>query len=554
LRRRIVLGIVLVLLVVVPLFWGLYRNWELMSLLEEPPALSWRLENGRELYARLLGSRAWETLRSSPSLEGFQDGPTGRELESIRHGLTVLLDDDPIELLIRSLGRRAHGALWIRPTGGVAIALVALPEDGTDVADLAKRIAVLAKTNKRIRMFEVQGMSAVDLGGDALVLGNGVVALASSDEMAARVAREWKERVAGGEPSPARLHLELDPRVAQLAKAGPAEGLDGVLSLILAGGVAKSLRESKQVTANLDPLEGGVRLEVRMDAGLDAFDDRTRQLYAPSMRAPAPVAPSEILRAEFARDLDVLWQDRVMRISPETIQVLGHLEDMLESPALFRGVFSGLEPGITLQVAPQSWDADWPAPESPFPGVVISARMRDPERLASRFMRAFSAFVELANEDPADQHQPPLLLGEVVGIEGVQLLRARFAAPPAGGPRIPDVMRNLTPSLGHRGPALALASSASLAREILVEAPAPLVPNIPRDTLQVDAHNLEAAMRAARVAVVQSRVEQGIALDRAEQDVDALLAILGTLQGLNAEVVYLDAETRIGVEVRERSP
>jgi hypothetical protein len=49
-------------------------------------------------------------------------------------------------------------------------------------------------------------------------------------------------------------------------------------------------------------------------------------------------------------------------------------------------------------------------------------------------------------------------------------------------------------------------------------------------------------------------VEQGIALDRAEQDVDALLAILGTLQGLNAEVVYLDAETRIGVEVRERSP
>jgi hypothetical protein len=61
-------------------------------------------------------------------------------------------------------------------------------------------------------------------------------------------------------------------------------------------------------------------------------------------------------------------------------------------------------------------------------------------------------------------------------------------------------------------------------------------------------------MRAARVAVVQSRVEQGIALDRAEQDVDALLAILGTLQSLNAEIAYLDAETRIGVELRERSP
>jgi hypothetical protein len=57
----------------------------------------------------------------------------------------VVLDDDPIELLVRSLGRRTHGALWIRPTGGVAIALVALPEDGTDVADLAKRIAVLPR-------------------------------------------------------------------------------------------------------------------------------------------------------------------------------------------------------------------------------------------------------------------------------------------------------------------------------------------------------------------------------------------------------------------------
>jgi hypothetical protein len=248
-------------------------------------------------------------------------------------------------------------------------------------------------------MFEVQGMPAVDLGGDALVLGNGVIALASSDEMAARVAREWKERVTGGEPSPSRLHLELDPRVAQLAKAGPAVGLDGVLSLILAGGVARSLRESKQVTANLDPLAGGVRFELRMDAGLDAFDDHPAT-DTPSMRAPAPVAHSEILRVEFARDLDVLWQDRVALISPETIQVLGHLEDMLESPAIFRGVFSGLEPGITLQVAPQKWDADWPAPESPFPGVVISARMRDPERHASR-----AAFVEAGERSPAGQHQ-----------------------------------------------------------------------------------------------------------------------------------------------------
>ena len=548
------MGIVLALLVAVPLFWGFYRHWELMSLLEEPPALSLRLENGRELYGRLLGSRAWETLRISPSFEDFWEGPTGRELESVRHGLTVVLDDDPIELLIRSLGRRTRGALWLRPTGGVAVALVALPEDGTDVADLAKRIAVLAKTNKRIRMFEVQGMPAVDLGGDVLVLGNGVIAFASSGEMAARVAREWKGRVTNGEPSPARLQFEIDPHVAQLAKLGPAEGAGGLISLILAGGVARSLHESKQVTASLDPLEGGLRLEVRIDAGLGAFDDRTRQIYAPATRAPAPVAPDEILRAEFARDLNVLWEDRVARISPETIQMLGHLQDMVDGPALFRALFSGLEPGITVHVAPQSWDADWPAPESPFPGVAISARMRDPERIASRFTRAFGSFVELANQDPADQHQPPLLLGEVVGLEGVELLRARFAAPLAGGPRIPDVMRNLTPALGHRGAALALASSASLARELLVQAPVPIVPNTPRDSLQIDARQLETALRAARVALVQKRVEQGTALDRAEQDVDALLAILGTLERLNAEIIYLDNETRIAVELRDRAP
>ena len=49
-------------------------------------------------------------------------------------------------------------------------------------------------------------------------------------------------------------------------------------------------------------------------------------------------------------------------------------------------------------------------------------------------------------------------------------------------------------------------------------------------------------------------MEQGVLLDRAEQDVDALLAILGTLQGLNAEIAYLAGETRIGVELRERNP
>jgi hypothetical protein len=547
------LGIVLALLVAVPLAWMLYRQWELTSLLEVPPAVEFELENGRELYARLLGSDAWRTLRATPAAEGFWEGTTGREVESIRHGLTVVLDDDPIELLVRAFGRRAQGALWLRPSGGVAVALVAVPEEGTDVADLAKRIGVLAKTNKRIRIGEIQGMPTVDLGGDALVLGNGVVALASSDDMAARVAREWKERVANAAPGSARLHFEIDPTVAQLAKPGPAEGGGGVISLIFAGGIARALHASKHVTASLDPIQGGVRFAVHIDAGLAALDERARRIYAPTTRAPAPVAPGEILRAEVARDLDVLWQDRRARIAPETMQMLGEVEDMISAQALFRSLFTGLEPGVTLHVAPQTWDEDWPKPESPFPGVAISARMREPERLGPRFERAFESLVELANEDPADRHQPPLLLGEVAGLEGIELLRARFAVPPAGGASIPDSMRNLTPSFGHRGAALALSSSASLAQQLLAAEPAPLAENTPRDTLRIDARNLEAALRTARVALIQNQVEQGTPLHRAEQDFDALLAILGALDRLDAEIAYHDAETLIALELRERA-
>src|SRR5208283_65912 len=187
-RRRVALGIALCLLVAMPLAWSLYRERELLALVDARPALSFQVENARELYDRFLGSQSFQILQTSGPYLAFWDSEHGRMLESVRRGLTVVLHDDPINLLLQAIGRRAHGALWIRPTGGQAAALIALPEEGTDVADLAKRIGLLSKTNKRIVIKDVEGFSAVDLGGNTLLLGNGVVTIASSTPMALRIA------------------------------------------------------------------------------------------------------------------------------------------------------------------------------------------------------------------------------------------------------------------------------------------------------------------------------------------------------------------------------
>jgi hypothetical protein len=552
-RRRVALGIALCLLVAVPLAWSLYRQRELLALVDAPPALSFQVENARELYDRFLASQSFQSLQTSSPYLAFWDTDQGRMLETVRHGLSVVLRDDPIDLLLQAIGRRAHGALWIRPTGGQAVALIALPEEGTDVADLAKRLALLSKTNKRIVVKKVEDFSALDLGGNTLLLGNGVVTIASSTSMALRIAREWNAALGSDPPGSGHLELRIDPHAAHLAPTGAADGLGGLLSLIVAGGVASALGASHEVVGRVAPLPGGLRLEAHVDAGLRAMDDRTRRIYAPATFAPGPAAPGEILRAQIARDLDLLWEDR-HRVTPETLEGLGKIESLLQTPSLFRDLFTGLEPGLTIVAAPQSFDdPDWPAPESPFPGLALTVRLKDPEQLGPRLTAAFESVVQLANEKPADIHQPPLLVDDLVGSHGVMGARARFVAPPAGGPRIPETLRNLTPSIGHRDGVLALATSSSLVRDLLSHEAPPPIEGTARDTLHVDAQRAANALQAARTALVQSDVEKGRPLAEAESNIDTLLAILGTLDSLDAELAYGDDDTRLSIELRERS-
>jgi len=553
-RRRVALGIALCLLVAMPLAWSLYRERELLALVDARPALSFQVENARELYDRFLGSQSFQILQTSGPYLAFWDSEHGRMLESVRRGLTVVLHDDPINLLLQAIGRRAHGALWIRPTGGQAAALIALPEEGTDVADLAKRIGLLSKTNKRIVIKDVEGFSAVDLGGNTLLLGNGVVTIASSTPMALRIAREWNAALGNDPPGSGHLDLRIDSRAAHFALAGTADGLGGLLSLILAGGVASALGASHEVVGLLAPMPDGLRLEAHVDAGLRAMDERTRRIYAPATFAPGPAAPGEILRAQIARDLDQLWEDRRRRVTPETLEGLGQIESRLQTPALFRNLFTGLEPGLTIVAAPQSFDdPDWPAPESPFPGLALTARLKDPEQLAPRLTAAFESVVQLANEKQVDTHQPPLLVDDLVGSRGVKVVRARFVAAPAGGPRIPEALRNFTPSIGHRDGVLALATSSSLVRDLLSQEAPPPIENTARDTLHVDAQRAANALRAARAVLVQSDVEKGEPLKEAESNIDVPLAILGTLDSLDAELAYDDDNTRLSIELRERS-
>ena len=551
-RRRLALGIALGLLVAVPLAWTLYRQHELLWLLDEPPQLAFRLENARALHDRLLASRTWTSLRHSDAYARFLESPRGSMIETVRHGMTVVLDDDPSELLLRAFGRRVVGALWNRPTGGVASALIALPEDGTDLNDLAVRLRVLSKTQK-IRVSDAGGMPTVELGGgDVLALGNGVIALGSSEEVALHVAREWKERLRG-DPTGPGLHLEIDPRVAALAEPGPPGGWTDVASLILGGGVAASLRESSQVVATLAPTGSGLRFELRLDAGLDALDERSREIYAPASRAPTPVVRGEILRVELTRDLDALWQDLAARLTPAMLQTLGDVEDELDAPALFRGLFTGLAPGLALHVAPQYADADASEPESPLPGVAISARMRDPERVVPQAARAFDSLVRMANDSSQEVYLPaPVVLDEAEDLGGRESLRARLESAAASGPRAQEATRALTPTIGHRGPTLVLASSAWLARDLVSRDPAAPIENTLRDTLRLDGPHLEAAIRGARDVLLQDRINQGRPPEVVAEEFAALVAVVSAVERLEAEAAYGDTETRVAIELRER--
>jgi hypothetical protein len=552
-RRRIALGVALCLFIAMPLAWSLYRRSELLALVDAPPALSFQVESARELYDRFLASQSFQILQTSGPYLAFWDSEQGRMLESVRRGLTVVLHDDPIHLLLQVIGRRARGALWIRPTGGQAIALIALPEEGTDVADLAKAIVALAKTNKRIEVKKVQGFLAVDLGGETLLFGNGVVTIASSTPMALRIAREWKIPLRKDPSGSGNLSFRINPNAARLTSvAGAADGFGGLLSRILVG-AGSALSASHEVVGQLAPMPGGLRFEAHVDAGLRAMDELTRRLYAPATFAPGPAAPGEILRAQISCDFAQLWEQG--RVAPEVLEDFGKIESLLQAPALFQSLFTGIEPGLTIVAAPQSFDdPDWPAPESPFPGLALTVRLKDPEQLGPRLTAAFASAVQLANERLAESRRSLLRLENLVESNGAKVVRARFDVPGAGERRIAETWRSFTPSIGRRDRVLALATSSSLVRDLLSHELPPPIENTARNTLHVDIRKAANALRAARTSLVQSEVERGEPLEKAESDIDMMLAILGTLDSLDAELAYGGDTTRLSIELHEKQP
>jgi hypothetical protein len=518
------------------------------------------IHDGRGLYDALVGSSGWRTLTQSQAYSRLMASPGLERIQAGRRFVDAVAGTDPVELALQTLGTTAAGAVWPKPEGGLAAAIVAVPDPGVQTA--FNRLGDLAMFDPKNRRSSKDGRDVVVFEKGAMALGSGALALASDEALAVELASSLADGASrmDSRPDPPGFDLTLDLQALRRMQGRPDGPPDPVepLGILLASGWTRILRGATELHARGSLGERGLAVEARLNSGTGAIDEALRPLYAPAQAGAAEAAADgQIGSVSLARDLGLWWRERRTLFSPEHRAKLAEAENVLN--AFFSGpvdeVLAGLAPRMTLLVGSQSF-ANGAAPKTPLPAFALRARMTRPDTLGQRFLMAFQSGVVLTNMDRAQKRQgEPLSLDIAPETNGLRLVRARFPQEPQDTAGVGQGLRyNLSPACGVRGDRLVLSSAEGMARELLDgKATAETDEAGPADLLVIHAQPLAQALEAALPMLITNQmVEQGKSREQATQDLEAVVAVVRAFDGLRAEIRYHEAETLLRLEVSGR--
>ncbi len=547
-QRPIWIAVAIALLVAIWYGWSAIRERELRGLVDAEPVVHIEAESWRIFYDRVVDSPSFRSLRESEAVEEVLDSPAGRDFMDIRNGLEVVLDEDPAELFLRTFGRRLEGGIWIRPTGGLAVGLVSLPEDDTDLADVAARIDVMAKSSPQEPSQQIEGMTVFPLGRQGvMVFSDEVAVLASHQTLGLALARSWPGRLRAQNDIAPGIHVQFGPEVRREPFADPGiEDPWGTLgSQLLFGELRRVIEESANTALDVVPVDGGLRVDVRFEAGLATlYPEGGRPMR--SLPPETPLDDDEILRGEFARDLPRFWADRERYLSEPVLRRL--LADEAEAglSGLTEAALNGIEPPLVLEA--RNVQADAGRDRIPALGMVL--HLNDPS-LAPRLEQLFeTGLAAVSAQDPegARIHLSPAPVGEEPGLRPIRVDWPELEAPDDG------LREWLDPVLGRGSSRLALASQPALAIALLERSPGSRsAAGGPSDRIRIRAEPLRAAIEANFEMLVERGMrDRFVDRSQVERELRGVMGILAGLSDLRLEWVQAEQETVASLVLRGR--
>ncbi len=252
---------------------------------------------------------------------------------------------------------------------------------------------------------------------------------------------------------------------------------------------------------------------------------------------PPLTVPGTIASLSLYRDLHSFYAAK-NSLFPERTSGLIFFENMMgiffSGIDLTEGVLSEVRPDVRVVVAKQQYDPAIGTPATQVPAFAAVLRLKEPQRFGETVEEAWQKAIGLANFTRGQQALPGLIIDKA-NQDGVKYTISYYRPPADKSSGAVDARYNFRPSLARPGDYVILSSTDALAKDLIdvvKQAPSTPAKTSPaaNSLMEVEGPALSAILEANRERMVRKNmVDKGDSREKAESDIQVLLAALGHL-------------------------
>ncbi len=357
--------------------------------------------------------------------------------------------------------------------------------------------------------------------------------------------------------------------VAERLLAGKSQNPGAELIL---GGVLETLHKTPFATANLIAVDGSPALTVSAPHNAKWIPEEREFFFGPEHGSPAPppfALPETVLEARAYRGVSGMWLHGPDLFNDEVNAQLAKANSNLST--LFGGkpfaeeILGALDGELRLVIVRQEHNDGMIADSAvKLPGFAAVARLKDPASTQRSLRIAFQTAVGFANLIGAQQGRPPLEL-ETERSDGKVLLSAVYSPEDLVGDEQMEmaasgtgVLLQLSPTVGFAADSIVLASTRSLANQVLNKVTAgpqesqtaSSSSGVTNSALQINAEPLRQTLAENRERLITNNMlEKGHDRSAAVGEIDGLLTILEFFERGDATLTVDDDQLELSVRL-----
>ncbi len=437
------------------------------------------------------------------------------------------------------------------------IELAQLGEEGGDIKSADYRGVTAYEINKA--KFAIKGQRmVVTNNGD---LGKAILdrLIDQSGESLADNAR-YQLAVGGrGEDRTAWAFVDIEVlRDSGVAPAVYKDRIDNPVLELLVGGIQSCLTETPFVTATATARTEGLSVRLSMPHQADWIPDHREYYFGPDGGGRGPTLPETtdtLLTLSTYRDVSQMWLRAGDLFGPQTndgfAKADANLTTFFSGRDFGEDILGSMEPEVGLVATRQDFDGRLPAPTIKVPAFALVLELRDPETMTPELRRVFKNLIGFLSVVGAMNGQNQLELDSEELGGGVELVSASFV--PEDDDREStqaEIIFNFSPTVGFAGKRFVVASTESLARELVSAAP-PSQQSIEENTrARLHAGVLRQVLNDNRGQLIaQNMLEDGNSREEAEAVIDLVLEVVDYFNDASLSLRTGDGQLNVDLQV-----